>query len=132
MPFHHTRLIGSALLAGLLALPGVALAQTAEPEAPAAEQQPAQQGEQQAPSQTAPQTGEQTEAAKPTDQQLGSFASATVRIVQIQEAAQKQMQEAVEKEGLTIDEYNRIAQLAQSDKKIEQALQEMIKSRIGG
>ena len=129
MPFDHNRLIASAFLAGLIGFPGMALAQTAEPEkAPAAEQQPAQPSEELPPSQTEP----QAEAAKPTEKQLESFAAATVRIVQIQEAAQKEMKEAVEKAGLTIEEYNQIAQVAQTDPKIEQALQELIKSRLGG
>ena len=129
MPFHHNRLIASALLAGLLAFPGAALAQTAEPEnAPAAGQQLSQPSQAQS---TSP-TEQQAEPAKPTDKQLESFAAATVRIVQIQEAAQKQMKEVVEQEGLTIEEYNRIGQVAQTDPKIEQALQQLIKSRIGG
>jgi hypothetical protein len=74
----------------------------------------------------------QAEAIEPTDEQLESFAAATIDIVQIQEAAQQQMQAAVEEAGLTIEEYNQIAQAAQTDPAIDQALQQLIQDRIGG
>jgi hypothetical protein len=74
----------------------------------------------------------QTEAVTPTDEQLESFAAATIDIVQIQEAAQEQMQAAVEEAGLTIEEYNAIARAAQTDPEVDQALKELIQSRIGG
>jgi hypothetical protein len=68
----------------------------------------------------------------PTDEQLESFAAATIDIVQIQETAQQQMQAAVEEAGLTIEEYNAIAQAAQTDPEIDQALKELIQNRLGG
>jgi hypothetical protein len=74
----------------------------------------------------------QVEAIQPTDEQLESFATATIDIVQIQETAQQQMQAAVEEAGLTIEEYNQIAQAAQTDPDIDQALQQLIQDRIGG
>jgi hypothetical protein len=117
MPFYNSRLITSALLAGFMVIPGQALAQTDEPETP-----PAAQAEQEA----------QAGAVTPTDEQLESFAAATIDIVQIQEAAQQQMQAAVEEAGLTIEEYNQIAQAAQNDPEIDQALQQLIRDRLGG
>ena len=152
MPFHNSRLIASACLVGLLAVPGVALAQsqetqTEEPQVqeqtspPAAQQdQTDQQTETDTGSQTGDQTGEQTDvdpgeetaATAPTEEELDSYAEATISIERIQQAAQKQMQEAVETEGLTIDEYNRIAQAAKSDPDVDQALQERIQKRLGG
>jgi hypothetical protein len=125
MPFHDRRLIASALFAGMIAMPGVALAQTGEAETPpAAQEQTEQPAEQQAPG--------QAEAVTPTDEQLESFAAATIDIVQIQEAAQAQMQAAVEEAGLTIEEYNAIARAAQTDPDVDQALKELIQNRIGG
>ncbi len=124
MPFHNSRLIASALFAGLIAMPAAALAQSDEPAA-----QPETQTEQ------APQTQPaqpQVEAIEPTDEQLDAFAAATIDIVQIQETAQQQMQAAVEEAGLTIEEYNGIAQAAQTDPDIDQALQQLIQDRIGG
>ena len=121
MPFHNSRLIASALFAGLVAMPAAALAQSEEPAA-----QPETQTQQTEPAEP------QAEAIQPTDEQLESFATATIDIVQIQEAAQQQMQAAVEEAGLTIEEYNQIAQAAQTDPDIDQALQQLIQDRIGG
>ena len=125
MPFHDRRLIASALFAGMIAMPGVALAQTGEAETPPAAQEQTEQPAQQ------PATG-QAEAVTPTDEQLESFAAATIDIVQIQEAAQAQMQAAVEEAGLTIEEYNAIARAAQTDPDVDQALKDLIQKRIGG
>lgn len=136
MSFHNSRLIASALFAGLIAIPAAALAQTEETETPpAAEEQSNQQtqetpGQAEAPVET--ETPGQAEAVTPTDEQLEAFAAATIDIVQIQETAQEQMQAAVEEAGLTIEEYNAIAQAAQSDPDVDQALQELIQDRIGG
>jgi hypothetical protein len=125
MPFHNSRLIASALFAGLIAMPGAALAQTGEAETPPA-------AEDQMDQQTQPETPGQAETVTPTDEQLESFAAATIDIVQIQEAAQEQMQAAVEEAGLTIEEYNAIARAAQTDPDVDQALKELIQNRIGG
>jgi hypothetical protein len=74
----------------------------------------------------------QAETVTPTDEQLESFAAATIDIVQIQEAAQQQMQAAVDEAGLTIEEYNAIARAAQTDPDVDQALKELIQNRLGG
>jgi len=133
MPIHNSQWIASAVAAGLMAMPAMALAQSQEPETPpAAQSQPEQQQEQQPEQQTEEQTEQQTEAATPTDEQLKSFAAATIDIVQIQKAAQQQMQAAVEEAGLTIEEYNSIAQAAKADPDIDQALQKLIQDRLGG
>jgi DNA-directed RNA polymerase sigma subunit (sigma70/sigma32) len=124
MPFHNSRLIASALFAGMIAMPGAALTQIGEAETPPAAEDRMEQQTQEAPG--------QTEAVTPTDEQLESFAAATIDIVQIQEAAQEQMQAAVEEAGLTIEEYNAIARAAQTDPEVDQALKELIQSRIGG
>jgi DNA-directed RNA polymerase sigma subunit (sigma70/sigma32) len=124
MPFHNSRLIASALFAGMIAMPGAALTQIGEAETPPAAEDRMEQQTQEAPG--------QTEAVTPTDEQLESFAAATIDIVQIQEAAQEHMQAAVEEAGLTIEEYNAIARAAQTDPEVDQALKELIQSRIGG
>ena len=124
MPFHDSRLIASALFAGMIAMPGAALTQIGEAETPPAAEDRMEQQTQEAPG--------QTEAVTPTDEQLESFAAATIDIVQIQEAAQEHMQAAVEEAGLTIEEYNAIARAAQTDPEVDQALKELIQSRIGG
>jgi hypothetical protein len=123
MPFHNSCLIASALFAGLIAMPAAALAQSDEPAA-----QPETQTQQETTQPAQP----QVEAIEPTDEQLESFAAATIDIVEIQETAQQQMQAAVEEAGLTIEEYNQIAQAAQTDPDIDQALQQLIQDRIGG
>ena len=128
MPFHNSRLIASALFAGLVAMPAAALAQSDEPAA-----QPGTQTQQETAQQETTQPAQpQVEAIAPTDEQLESFATATIDIVKIQETAQQQMQAAVDEAGLTIEEYNRIAQAAQTDPDIDQALQQLIQDRIGG
>ena len=124
MPFHNSRLIASALFAGLIAMPGAALAQTGEVATPPAAEDRMEQQTQETPG--------QTETVTPTDEQLESFAAATIEIVRIQETAQQQMQAAVEEAGLTIEEYNAIAQAAQTDPEIDQALKELIQNRLGG
>ena len=142
MPFHNSRFIASALFAGLIAMPAAALAQSDEPAAQP-ETQTQQDTQAQPGTQTEQETGTQEEteaqpaqpqadAIEPTDEQLASFAAATIDIVQIQETAQQQMQAAVEEAGLTIEEYNQIAQAAQTNPDIDQALQQLIQDRIGG
>ena len=147
MPFHNSRLIASALFAGLIVVPGAALAQSDEPATQETQSQQDSQTQQDTGTQEDTQaqqdtgTDEETQSQpaqsqagtmEPTDEQLDSFAAATIDIVQIQEAAQQQMQAAVEEAGLTIEEYNQIAQAAQSNPEIDQALQQLIQDRIGG
>jgi hypothetical protein len=112
------------LFAGLIAMPGAALAQTGEAATPPAAEDRMEQQTQETPG--------QTETVTPTDEQLESFAAATIDIVQIQEAAQQQMQAAVDEAGLTIEEYNAIARAAQTDPDVDQALKELIQNRLGG
>jgi hypothetical protein len=112
MPFHNPRLIATALFAGLIATPAVAIAQTAEP--------------------TTPPAAEQVEATAPSEEQLESFAEATILIVRIQQEAQERMQSAVAEAGLTLEQYNEIAQAAQADPELDQTLQTMIRERLGG
>lgn len=133
MPFHSSRLIASALFAGFVAMPAAALAQTDEPAAePEAQTQQETEAQPETQTQPAQPAQPQIEAIDPTDAQLESFAAATIEIVQIQETAQQQMQAAVEEAGLTIEEYNQIAQAAQTDPEVDQALQQLIQDRIGG
>lgn len=127
MSLINSGLIASALLAGFIAVPGTALAQSEAMESP-----PAAQEDQQSPAEAPSETPGETEAVTPTDAQLDSFAAATIDIVQIQESAQKQMQAAVEEAGLTIEEYNEIARAAQTDPDIDQTLQQLIQDRLGG
>ena len=136
MPVHNSRLIASALFAGLVAMPAAALAQSDETQTQQETQaQPETQTQQetQAQEETEAQSAQpQAEAFEPTAEQLEAFAAATIDIVKIQEAVQQQMQAAVEEAGLTIEEYNQIAQAAQTDPDIDQALQQLIQDRIGG
>jgi hypothetical protein len=124
MPFNNSRLIAAALFAGMIAMPGAALAQTGEAETPPAAEDRMEQQTQETPG--------QVDTVTPTDGQLASFAAATIDIVRIQETAQQQMQAAVEEAGLTIEEYNAIAQAAQTDPDVDQALKELIQNRLGG
>ena len=112
MPFHNRRLIATALVAGLMAMPAVAMAQSTEP--------------------TTPPIEEQAEATTPNEQQLVSFAEATILIVRIQQEARERMQSAVAEAGLTLEQYNEIAQAAQADPELDQTLQTMIRERLGG
>jgi hypothetical protein len=127
------RLAALALAAGLVAAP-----------AAFAEQAPAMQlaqDEQQQPAQ---------QAIQPDEEQLESFVVATVRIINIQQQAQQQMQAAepeqqeqvraqalqeivaaVENEGLSVDEYNGIVQQVENDPELGQTVQQRIQEQAG-
>jgi hypothetical protein len=126
------RLAALALAAGLVAAP-----------AAFAEQAPAMQlaqDEQQQPAQ---------QAIQPDEEQLESFVVATVRIINIQQQAQQQMQAAepeqqeqvraaalqeivaaVENEGLSVDEYNGIVQQVENDPELGQTVQQRIQEQV--
>ena len=130
------RALTLALAAGLVAAPaafggtGQQFAQTEEQ--PAQTEQPAQ------------------ESVQPDEQQLESFVTATVRIINIQQQAQQQMaatqepeqqeqvrnqalQEivsAVESEGLSVDEYNGIVQQVESDPELGETVKQRIKEQV--
>lgn len=108
-----------ALAAGFAMAPAAGLAQTQAPEEAPAEQQQVPQ----------PPAAEDID---PSDEQLQAFATATVRIARIQQEAQQEMQSAVEDSGLTIDEYNAIAQKAQTDQQISEQVRGLIDDEIGG
>ncbi len=127
------RLAALALAAGLVAAP-----------AAFAEQPPAMQlaqDEQQQPAQ---------QAIQPDEEQLESFVVATVRIINIQQQAQQQMEAAeaeeqeqvraqalqeivaaVENEGLSVDEYNGIVQQVENDPELGQTVQQRIQEEVG-
>jgi hypothetical protein len=128
----NLRVVSLALAAGLVAAP--ALAETTSATMLLAQtEQPAQQ------------------AIQPDEQQLESFVVATVRIIDIQQQAEQRMaaaeepaqqeevrnqalQEivaAVESEGLSVDEYNGIAEQLQSDPELGQAVQQRIQEEAG-
>ena len=84
------------------------------------------------------------------EQQLESFVVATVRIINIQQQAQQQMEAAepeqqeqvraaalqeivaaVENEGLSVDEYNGIVQQVESDPELGQTVQQRIQEQAG-
>lgn len=112
MACHHTfSALMLALAVGLVVGPAAGLAQTQAPEPPAAQEQV---------------------DIDPSEEQLQAFAAATVRIVKIQQQAQQDMQSAVQDSGLTIDEYNAIAQKAQTDEDIDEQLRNMIGQELGG
>ena len=128
------RLATLALAAGLVAAPA------AFAEQPPAAMQLAQD-EQQQPAQP---------AIQPDEEQLESFVVATVRIINIQQQAQQQMQAAepeqqeqvraqalqeivaaVENEGLSVDEYNGIVQQVENDPELGQTVQQRIQEEVG-
>jgi hypothetical protein len=128
------RLAALALAAGLVAAPA------AFAEQPPAAMQLAQD-EQQQPAQ---------QAIQPDEEQLESFVVATVRIINIQQQAQQQMQAAepeqqeqvraqalqeivaaVENEGLSVDEYNGIVQQVENDPELGQTVQQRIQEQAG-
>jgi hypothetical protein len=134
MPLTTNFLTALALAAGLVAAPA------AFAEQPPAAMQLAQD-EQQQPAQ---------EAVQPDEQQLDSFVVATVRIINIQQQAQQQMEAAepeqqeqvraqalqeivaaVENEGLSVDEYNGIVQHVESDPELGQTVQQRIQEEVG-
>jgi pentose-5-phosphate-3-epimerase len=125
--------VALALAAGLVAAPA-AFAQD--------EQQPAQ---------SAPaDQSDQPAAVQPTDEQVDSFVKATVRIITIQQEAQKEMtateeQEkqkqvrdealqmivaAVEEEGLSVEEYNGIVQKVETDPEFGETVQQRIQEQV--
>lgn len=113
MAFYNTfSALTLALAAALVAAPTIGVAQQTEaPEPPAAQEQP---------------------DFDPSEEQLEAFAAATVRIVEIQQQAQEAMQSAVQESGLTIDEYNAIAQKAQTDQDVDEQLRGLIGQELGG
>lgn len=132
----NLRLAALALAAGLVAAPA------AFAEQPPATMQLAQdEQQQQQPAQ---------EAIQPDDEQLESFVVATVRIINIQQQAQQQMEAAepeqqeqvrtqalqeivaaVENEGLSVDEYNGIVQQVENDPELGQTVQQRIQDEVG-
>lgn len=142
------RALTLALAAGILSVPA-AFAETAPPAAMQLaqdDQQPAQGDE----TQTDEGQGAAAEAIDPTDEQVDSFVNATIRIITIQQEAQKEMtateeQEkqkqvrdeamqmivaAVEEEGLSVDEYNGIVQKVESDPEFGETVQQRIQEQV--
>jgi hypothetical protein len=127
------RLASLAFAAGLVAAPAAFAEQSpASMQFAQDEQQPAQP------------------AIQPDEQQLDSFVVATVRIINIQQQAQQQMQAAepeqqeqvraqalqeivaaVENEGLSVDEYNGIVQHVENDPELGQTVQQRIQEEVG-
>jgi hypothetical protein len=104
---------------------------------------------------TAEQTAPQAvlaQAAQPNDEELESFAAAAVQVEQILQVAQQQLQgvesedardqlieqaqtlmeDAVQEEGLTVEQYNVLAQLVSEDADLNQRVQQMIAEELGG
>ena len=109
--FLTSTLAAAALLIG--APVGVAMAQAPEP-APASEASPeteAVPGSEATPATEAAPPGSEAEVS---ETQLDSFANAYRSIQVIQESAQAELVAAVESEGLTVDDYNAIAEAQQS------------------
>ena len=90
------------------------------------------------------------EAIQPDEEQLESFVVATLRIIDIQQQAQQQMEAAepeqqeqvraqalqeivaaVENEGLSVDEYNGIVQQVENDPELSQTVQQRIQEEVG-
>jgi len=92
------------------------------------------------------------QAAPPTDEQLEAFAAAAVHVEQIRRAAvqqaqaiegedeiqqfveetQAQMEDAVRQEGLTVEQYNVLAQLVSQDPDLNQRIEQMVAEELGG
>jgi hypothetical protein len=92
------------------------------------------------------------QAAQPSDEQLEAFATAAVQVEQIRHAAQQQLQaiegedareqlieeaqtlmeNAVQQEGLTVEQYNILAQLVSEDADLNQRVEQMMAEELGG
>lgn len=64
--------------------------------------------------------------ANATDEELKQYESATQGLEKIQEHTQQEMQEKIIEEGLTINRYQEIAAIVQSDPELQQELQEYL------
>jgi hypothetical protein len=128
--------------AAMAAAPALGQQDDAERQAqtPSAQQQPAQQ--QPAQQQPAQQQPQQQEAASVSEEKLEQFVEALTEITMIRQTAavelesaadmeraeqvhreaQEQMIEAVEKAGLSVDEYNRIATLMGTDPELSERI----------
>lgn len=115
-------------LTGLMAMPALAQSEAPAPPPSVEEQQPAPPSAEE--QQPAPPSAEEQQAAPPSEDQLQAFAAATVRIATIQRQAQQQMQQALEEEGLTVEQYGEIAKLARADSGIDQRIMKMIEERL--
>jgi hypothetical protein len=132
----NIRVVALALSAGLVAAPA-AFAEAGPPTIQLAQdEQPAQP--------------EQPAAVQPDEEQLESFVTATVRIISIQQQAQKQMSAtaepeqqkqvrdealqmivaAVEDEGLSVEEYNGIVQHVESNPELGETVKQRIQEQI--
>ena len=126
--FSKTSAMWLAAVAGLVAAPAVAATVQTTPQAVLAQ------------------------AAPPTDEQLEAFAAAAVHVEQIRRAAvqqaqaiegedeiqqfveetQAQMEDAVRQEGLTVEQYNVLAQLVSQDPDLNQRIEQMVAEELGG
>jgi hypothetical protein len=94
---------------------------------------------------------ELAQATTQEGQNLAAYAAATVKVLQIQQAmnnemnaaeqedlsgiqanAQAAMVAAVEGEGLTVEEYNQIAQLTRTDPEAAATVERLIQQQLGG
>lgn len=120
--------IWTVAAAGLIALPAVATAGQSAPQAVLAQ------------------------AAQPSEEQLEAFAAAAVQVEQIRQAAQQQLQtiegedarqqlveeaqalmeNAIQQEGMTVEQYNVLAQVVTQDAELGQRVEQMMAEEIGG
>ena len=138
-------------LASSTAAPALELAQADEPEA---SEQPAEPAEPEEAHPAEPEETEPEEAApeafQPNDEQIDSFVTATVRIINIQRDAQEEITAAkeaaeqqqlrdqalqmivavVEEEGLTVDQYNGIVQHVENDPALGESVKQRIQDQI--
>ncbi len=142
------------LAAGCVAAPALAsstalAAQLAQAEEPAEPQQPAA-GEPDDEAHPAEPDQPAQEAFRPNDEQIDSFVTATVRIINIQRDAEQDITAAKEpaeqqlvrdqalqmivavvvEEGLTVDEYNGIVQHVESDPALGESVKQRIQEQI--
>lgn len=138
------------LAAGLLAAPALLQAQVPD------EQLPAEQAEQLPPDVTAPSQSEESEQSEPTAQieeaKVDQFADAYVAVQEIQAKAaqqlsatpeadkaievkanaEKEMVRAVERSGLEVEEFNRIADLMATDLTLRSKVIDKVQKRSKG
>lgn len=143
MALTRFHLLGLAAAAALVAAPALAVAASpaallAQSDQPAATEQPSQS---ELPAQ---------QAIVPNDEQIDSFVTATVRIIQIQREAQQKITAAkepeaqrelrdnalltivaaVQEEGLSVDEYNGIVEHVEGNPELGETLKQRIQEQV--
>ena len=143
MVLKQFRVVALAVAAGILAAPSFAGAAPATLEF-------AQSGQPSQSEQPAPSEQPAQEAVVPNEEQIDSFVTATVRIIEIQREAQQEITAAeepelqktvrdnallmivaaVEEEGLSVEEYNGIVEHVEGDPELGETVKQRIQEKV--